>query len=229
MEVINNPSLLVQYVNKYGINKLFQKDMVEYMKLIKFEPGEIILSKEENILYFYFLVQGKIKVNSLLKNGRTVLLRFIQPFSTVGEIELMGEYPAKNSVEVVEESILIGIAMDTMRKFALEDIKFLKCINKILSNKVFTIDNTMALNLSYPLETRLANYLITITSANTNRVKEIETDNLKDVADLLGSSLRHLNRVIKNMRETGIIKKQNKKILIQDYEKLEQLSVELYD
>ncbi|MTI46391.1 MAG: cyclic nucleotide-binding domain-containing protein [Firmicutes bacterium] len=228
MENINNPRVLKEYVDKFNINSLFQDNMMEDMKLCKFNSEEIIFLEEEHIENFYFIVEGKVRVKASLKSGKEILLRFIQPFNTLGEIELMGDCCAKNRVESVKESLLIGISIDKMRKFAFEDIKFLKYINGILSHKISTIDKTMALNLTYPLDVRLANYLITINSTNENRINELETNDLNDIAEILGSSLRHLNRVIRDMSDLGILKKQNKKLLIQDYDKLKQMSAELY-
>lgn len=225
----NNKNLLIKYVRKYGIDNLFLKNMVDYMELLKFDQDEAIFYEGEELEYFYFLVEGKVKIYSLLKNGKQVLLRFIQPPGTLGEIELMGNYPVKNNAIATRESILIGIKNRIIEEKAMNDSNFLLYINKILSHKLYTIDKTMALNQTYPLKTRLASYLVTLSSAQERRVKEIKSFQIEDIAELLGSSVRHLNRVINDLRERDIIDKKNNLILIKNYDRLKELAKELYD
>lgn len=230
MKFLNNQELLKKYILKYDINNIFQSNMQKHMQLIKYQKSEPIFLEGDKLEYFYFVVDGNIKIYSLLQNGRKILLRFIKPFGTLGEIELMGDYLSKNNAEVVNDpSLLIGIKISDIEKYALEDTQFLKFINKLLSYKLVTIDNTMALNLAYPLKARLASYLITLVSGKERRIKEIQTSDLSDMADLLGSSKRHLTRVIKDLSKSKIIEKNDKIITIKNYNKLKELSLELFE
>jgi len=226
---ITDEELLKKYLNQYKINNLFSKNMIEYMELMRFNKEEYIFKEGEKLNYFYFLVKGKVKIYSLLKNGKQVLLRFIQPLATLGEVELVGDYLVKNNALVKEDSVLIGIKKKIVRDKMHNDNRFLLYINKILSHKLYTIDKTMALNQSYPLETRLASYLITLNAVKEKRIKEIKTLKVGDIAELLGSSVRHLNRVINDLKRKEILERKNNIILVKDYDKLKKMAEELYD
>ena len=72
--------------------------------------------------------------------------------------------------------------------------------------------------------------MISITRIDANnRIDEINFDKLTDLATFLGTSYRHLNRVIENFESEGIIKKENKQIIILNYEKLESLTGGFYE
>ena len=54
------------------------------------------------------------------------------------------------------------------------------------------------------------------------------TENLTQIAEFLGTSYRHLLRVVKEFELEKIIKRDNKKLVILDKDKLEDLAGDLY-
>ncbi|MDN9012833.1 helix-turn-helix domain-containing protein [Brevibacillus laterosporus] len=53
---------------------------------------------------------------------------------------------------------------------------------------------------------------------------ELKTSNIKEVADLLGTTYRHLNRVIHSLSEKKIIKRDKSSIRILNWSCLEEIS-----
>ena len=137
----------------------------------------------------------------------------------------------RTDVTSVNETTMIGIDVNRIRELALDDPAFLRFVIDNLSQKLYSTSNTLAINLLYPLETRLASYLISITSDENNmkRIEEIQTSNLTEMASLLGTSYRHINRVLKSFSDRGIVKRKNRRLMITNYEKLRSLSAELYE
>lgn len=230
MKVIKDIDLLEKYVHKLEINTIFTNNMTQWMELHFYKRYEEIYTIEHPLDYFYFLVKGKLKIHTSLENGKTVLLRFYKPLSILGDLELLADDTVVTNVTSVTEALLIGIPRDKINQYALDDPTFLRFIIKNLSHKLYTLSNMMALNLTYPLETKLASYLISITSDENEvrQIEELKTTNTHEIATLLGTSYRHLNRILQDFVKKGLIERKDKKIIVKDYEQLKKLSAELY-
>ncbi|SHJ99916.1 Crp/Fnr family transcriptional regulator [Tepidibacter formicigenes] len=233
---IKNEKELNYYIEKYKLNNIFEKDIKKYMELHFFKKGEHIYRCDENINYFYFLVKGRAKVYTISKNGKALLLRFYKPCEIIGDIEIIQEIEKERNkfyscnVESLDNTIWIGISFDNMKKHVKDDIKFLKYISKSLAYKLCQLGNSSVLNLLYPLENRLASYILALTyDTNSNKdIIEIEMCKLKDIAELLGSSYRHLLRTINALSDKKIIERKRNYIKILDGKKLEDLAGDIY-
>lgn len=230
IERIHDPNLLNFYMKKYEISSLFDNDLTPYFDIHKFKKGEEITKTDEPIEFFYFLVDGKAKIYKLLKNGKSLLMKFFNPLEVIGEIELIEGINANSNIDAISDCTMIAIEMDTLRRLASEDIKFLKFLNKHLVIKLKEFSLSSSINQLYPLESRLASYILTTSSDGpTNKfIEGISTNKLTEMADLLGTSYRHLNRTLKNLQDSGLIKKKRTSIIIEDKDALEELAGDLY-
>lgn len=232
MKRLNNQKNLLFYINKFNIDNFFEIDILQNMELHIFNRGEHICRSYEKINYFYFLVEGKAKVYTLLKNGKSLLLRFYSPLQVIGDVEFLNcDYTTCN-VEAIDRVKCIGIPIELLRKAALGDVKFLQFSCRSLGKKLADSSYWSAVNILYPLENRLASYILAISDDDTGStmpLKEIETHRLTDMAELLGTSYRHLNRTLNNLCTKGIIKKERNSIIVTNRKALEKLAGDLYE
>jgi CRP-like cAMP-binding protein len=196
------------------------------MSLMSYDRGECICNTGDDLEYFFFNVKGKLKVYTLMENVKSLLLRFNKPLSILGDVEFMSGYRIKCNVDSLNESHLIGIRIEDIHKYAGKDPVFLGFVIKNLGYKLYTISNSTSINLLYPLEKRFASYIISVMSEEgySKSIKEIETTNLTEMATLLGTSYRHLNRVLRELSDREIIGKKNGNISIVDFTKLKELA-----
>jgi CRP-like cAMP-binding protein len=226
MKRITDKNLLEAYIREFDLDSLFQKDMRPYMSLMSFERGECICNTGDELEYFYFNVKGKLKVYTLMENGKSLLLRFNKPLSILGDVEFMSGYKIKCNVDSLNESHLIGMTVDDIRKHAGNDPIFLSFVIRNLGYKLYTISNSTSINLLYSLEKRFASYIISISSEDSNSrgINEIKTTSITEMATLLGTSYRHLNRVISELADRGIVSKKNGVISVLEYRALKELA-----
>jgi CRP-like cAMP-binding protein len=98
-----------------------------------------------------------------------------------------------------------------------------------MSEKLKNGSNNSSINLLYPLENRLASYILAFAEISDDKIKKfIFKENYNEIAELLGSSYRHLNRTLNKFCSDGILKKNNKEYVIEDYKKLLYLAGDLY-
>lgn len=230
MKKINNPELLTFYINKYNITQYFSTDMSEYLHLYYWKKGEHICYEEDDVDYLYFFVKGKAKIYITLKNGKSLLLCFYENFKVIGDLEIMNNKPSTASVELIEDSYCIGIKKEIVQQKLLNDVLFLQFITTSLSIELERSSKNSSINLLYPVENRLASYILaTSEKSSINHQEEwIFQENLTHLAELLGTSYRHLHRSLERLIQDGVIIRTQHYFFITDMLKLKKLAADLY-
>ncbi len=231
MKYENNRHLIQTYLNQYGFSQILDESLIHQMHLYEFKPGEHIVRSHEKPKNFYFYVQGKSKVYQLLDNGKSLLCRFYNPPELVGDVEIFSDLPNICNLQALTRVICIGISVEKIRKAAEANNELLMLLCKSLGLKLASFNMISAVNQKFPLENRLASYLAAVSETGGRgeaMVNEIHTNNLTELADLLGSSYRHLTRTIKMFKDKGIITKKNQEITIIDRKQLKGLAKDIY-
>ncbi|MGO4371291.1 Crp/Fnr family transcriptional regulator [Paenibacillus sp. MCAF20] len=219
-------SRIAQYVKAHRLEAIFDEETIKEMKLLTYEKGQALCAAGDQLQHLYLLVKGKIKVYTLLPNGKSVLLRFNEPLAVIGDMELMTGYPVRCTVESVGQSLFIAIKTDVLRARSCHDPRFLTYIIQLLSHKLYTAANASSLNLLYPVENRLASYLLSISPEACIQPKrdEMRTEKLTELAELLGTSYRHLNRIITKLEKEDVITRKRGSIVIRDMQRMKELA-----
>ncbi|MBO9599774.1 MAG: cyclic nucleotide-binding domain-containing protein [Cohnella sp.] len=226
MRKVNDPGALRGYMDEHRLSGLFDAKTEQAMELIAFGRGEIVCASGDPLSHLLLLVEGKVKIYKVLPNGKSILIRFYNPLSTIGDLEMLSDQAARSTVESVNETRFIGIDRRALAETANEDPAFLRFIVRQLATKLDTFSNASSLNLLYPVETRFASYLLSITSDGNGReqIEELKTSKLTELAELLGTSYRHLNRVIAQFERDGLVERRRGAILVNDLDRLKSLS-----
>jgi CRP-like cAMP-binding protein len=181
-----------------------------------------------------FFVEGRAKVYSKMENGTTLLLRFYRPFDILGDVELFAYDSYIFDVVAITETACLGVPVALIRKLADRNTALLMKICARLGSKMADFNVSAAINLRYPVENRLASYLLATTEAETGRSAAPtaktarSTDDLGELADILGASYRQLARVVGRFRDEGILEKRRGRIAVADRAKLEPLARDCY-
>ncbi|WP_181907264.1 Crp/Fnr family transcriptional regulator [Cohnella lupini] len=226
MKKINDPEALRSLMDQHRISGLFNMGTEAAMELYSFDKGENVCSVDDPIDHLFMLVKGKIKIYRVLPNGKSILIRFYNPLSTIGDLEMLNDLTARSTVESVNDTIFIGIHRQALEETAYQDPAFLRFVMKHLAYKLHTFSNASSLNLLYPVETRFASYLVSITMDDNDQaqIEEIKTGKLTEIAEMLGTSYRHLNRVISQFAEEGIVERTRGSLFVKDIQRLKQLA-----
>lgn len=198
------------------------------MTLYMFNKNDYICREEENLDNMFFLVEGKAKVSKHLENGKSLLISFYNPFTIIGDVEFIRNNPTDCSVQAIKDTYCIGINFDIVRNHLIKDCKFLINICDYLSEKLISGSNNSSINLLYPLENRLASYIVAFTNLDTYNKKFTFEENYNEIAELLGTSYRHLNRTLSKFCSDKILKRHKKEFIIEDFDKLLYLAGDLY-
>jgi CRP/FNR family transcriptional regulator, putaive post-exponential-phase nitrogen-starvation regulator len=227
---LDEQKLINYYLNRYSLSDILDQTMRDNLKIYTFSPGQHVVVSDEILEYFYFMVEGKAKVYSMQENGKSLLVRFYKPLEIIGEVELFSNNRSICNLQAITEVQCLGIRSEIVNEACQSNNRLLDYFCRSLSKKLLHFNISSSINLTYPLENRLAGYLmaVTVNEGKDPIVEQIFTENMTDLADLLGSSYRHLTRTLRIFINEGIISKKKKHIEILDWDKLSDMAKEIY-
>jgi len=224
--VDNKSDLIIQYLKAYNMLEIFSGISTDNFQVNHFEKGKLICDKDDEIHRLYFVVKGKVKVYTITPEGKKLILRFINPLAIVGDIELIQNSKAHNVVEACSDVVAIAITNTVIRKKLLHDPIFMKFLLENIANTLKISTRFTALNLLYPVEVRVASYLLSIsTDSNGNMYKEdLDSTSVSSIADFIGVSYRHVTRVLQKFYSEKLIEKNNGVIVIKDFSRMKEVA-----
>ncbi|WP_144510403.1 Crp/Fnr family transcriptional regulator [Bacillus sp. FJAT-22090] len=222
MKQIEDQAQLNNYLRVHEIESVFNEALLPHLSLCKFEEGETICEQGDPRSHLYILVEGKIKIFTTSSEGNKLILSFKSPLEIVGDIEFIQDIDMINTVEAVTPVTTIRIHYDWLNKYGSDYPPLLQFLLNIITRKFRIKNNYFIFNLMYPVEVRLASYLLSISfdESNADFKGRLSINNLKDAADLIGTSYRHLNRVINQLCEEGVIERTKEFIVVKDSKRL---------
>lgn len=227
MKKIEDSLIIENYYNELNMKNIFIDDMKSDMKLLKFDKHEYLIREDENLEYLLFFIQGKAKVFKTLPNGRSLLLAFYKPFRVIGDIEIVKNQSATGTIQALSTCYCLAIPMEKARLKLIIDSKFLKFTCESLAEKLSAVSMNSSINLLYPLENRLASYINESLVYGDNLYIYFD-ENLNNIAELLGSSYRHLLRTFNTLCKKGVLKREDGKYKIINKALLKDLAGDLY-
>ncbi|MBH5316251.1 Crp/Fnr family transcriptional regulator [Paenibacillus sp. GSMTC-2017] len=223
MKIIEEQTIIQRYVAQYKLDQVFSHPDALPFQLRTYEKDGVVLSEGEKLDGLYFQVKGRTRVSSSVETGKSLLLRFCHPFAVFGDVELLQNIVIQSQVEATEQTSFLFINKHKIETELMQDYKFLHFLLKQLSYKLQTCTTASRVNLLTSVEERFASYLLT-TQDDHLFGKEMFTSYIPDIASLIGTTPRHLNRVIHKFSEMNILKKETKKIIVLDWSRLDEYS-----
>lgn len=218
MKEIGNLEQIEEYIRKFQLEAIFPKKLKDYLHLYAFNQGEFICTQGQAAEYLYILVDGKMKIYTTTAEGKTLILSFKTPIEMVGDVEYVRNTDILNTVEAITDVVVIGVHKRHLKQYASDFAPFLQFLLDIITKKFYLKSSSMRFNLFYPVEVRLASYLVSVSFDKEDPLYNTEGNeiNLKDTANLIGTSYRHLNRVIQRFCQDGLIERKKGSIVVKN-------------
>lgn len=202
------------YMKRYGLDEVLPSAIRPQLKLVRYTPGEAICTQGAQAEQLHFLVSGKIRVSHTSAAGKRLVLSFKYPLDLIGDIEYIRRTSFLNTVEAVTPVEMLVVRFDDLDRHAKDDVTWLRYLLEGITKKFEMKSQSMSFNLFYPVDVRLASYLLSMTPEETTLGSTV--DELTDIADLIGTSYRHVNRTLKRFVEAGLIARDRRHITIMD-------------
>lgn len=217
------------YLKKYDVPKMFAAKDSYRQNFVMVE-----IRRHENIdhnaynNYLFFMVEGRFKVYSNLSNGKKLLLYFSRKFEIMGDLEFLKIENHNVTTEAIEHTVCLALDISQIRDELLKDTVFLKALLYQVGEKLAKSSSNIAINMLYPVENRLSSYIRYMAQDNGTKTGKYFEANLTETAEVLGTSYRQLQRVLKALCAQNILQKNKGRYEIVDEERLNILSGDIY-
>lgn len=213
------------YVRRYRLGELLSPDLLDLLQPFRRGPGELLLRAGDPATHLLFFVAGRTKVYSTMENGHSLLAAFYEPFDVLGEAELFTSERYALNVEAVTNTLCLSLPAPAVKKAVDRNSRLLIYLCGRLGTKLAERVIIESINLRYPVENRLASYLLAVMDSEG---WIIGTDDLGELADFIGASYRQLARVVRRFRDRGILDETRGRVRVLDRKKLEPLAGDRY-
>lgn len=190
------------YLQQYSIAHLFSFPIEDYVQVHEYMGGEWIIQEGTRPEYLFYVLEGKAKIYITHQNGKVSLLDFISEFEYIGEMELLNDVYYSKGIQTSTKTICFAIPFHSCRKLMLEDATFLRHLSIFLSNKATHMALKYSQSLAFPLENRLAYFILQTMDSDLYKEKHVT------VCDFLGVSYRHLLHVLSQFCDKRFLQKE---------------------
>lgn len=182
-----------------------------------FTKDSHIFKTGDSIAHCYYIISGTVKIYIDHKNGRRSVLDFISANNWLGELSVFCCETDVKENKVLQEVVCLEFEIHDLRKLSKENSEVSFYFASYISNKLLNRSSRMSENLNFPLENRLASFILEYHHNLVYNLPHV------DVSEYLNVSYRHMLYVIKHFCKLEILTKQRGiGYLISDIEKLKQ-------
>lgn len=178
-------SELLELFEKIGTHKSFKKDSILFFEGQK--AAEMIL-----------LLKGCVRLYKTDSLGRVINIHFLRATNFIAEMPVFEglDYPASAVCESDCEVIFIGF--ESFKKHCLQDERIGLLLMRSLMAKIRYLEKMINENFQYDVRMRLVGFLLQ-NSANIQQFSQ------KDIAKMINTTPETLSRMIKKLKDEGLI------------------------
>lgn len=176
-----------------------------------------IFKTTSKITHCYFIFSGMVKIYINHENGRRSILDFIGHNSWLGELSLFYDETDIKENKVLSEVQCLEFDINELRQYCKENANISYYFASFISGKLLSRSYRMSEYMNYPLEKRLASFILQYQHDGIYDLPHTE------VSEYMNVSYRHVLYVIKYFCELNILAK-NRGYLITDITKLNKIA-----
>ncbi len=204
------------------VQSAFHQDVEKYGKAKSFSKGEMLFSPEELQEEFFFVLEGRIKVSQInLSDAKEQTLKILTSGDMYDVVTLLDGKIHENILQALDDVRVIVFPITIVKKWMQEDPNFNKILFPYISQQLREMEE-LALDLSfYDTPSRLLKLINkNINPQNPSKLNLIHNLPHEELASLIGTVRKVLNRHIQQLKKDGIIEVKRKNIEIKDTQKL---------
>ena len=183
------------------LDQVFSPPYLNQLQKVTFQKNDYICTQGQAITELTYILSGKVKIVRSLFNGKEHILETLNQPQILGDVELMTNQPAGSSVIALEDIQAVQLPLNNKEEL-LKDPVFLYQIGRNLAMALHKQGITASTNASYSVKERLATHMLSIEEEGVFQLSP------SILAASFGTSYRHVQRVIKQFIDQGIIEKE---------------------
>ncbi|MBN1839715.1 MAG: Crp/Fnr family transcriptional regulator [Campylobacterales bacterium] len=205
------------------IQQELHEDIARFGRVSFVKKGEVLMRPEECLEHFFVLLEGRVKVSQInFENGKEQILYLLSKGDMYDVVSLLDGKMHENMAMALDDVKLLVFPIELFREWIETKPSFNKLFFPYVAKQLREMEN-LASDLSlYDTTTRLVKLIA------KNIEKEGDKQTLKlinnlshdELANLIGTVRKVLNRNLQSLKKEGLIDIKRKEIYIKDSQNL---------
>lgn len=179
-------------------------------------PGEAYVLQGEPATRFYLLRSGRVRLSQVTPEGQQVIMRFIAPGEEFGIVAVLGRLPYPVTAEAVEASVALAWTGAVFQDLILRHPQIGLNGMAMLAERVKEFQDRLREAGTQRVERRVANALLRLARQAGRAVEGTVLIDLplsrQDLAEMTGTTLFSVSRVLAAWEERGLVGSARKRI-----------------
>jgi len=208
------------------IPQALNQDIEKYGRVMEFSQNDLLFTPEELQEKFFVVLQGRIKVSQVsLHSGREQTLQILSQGSMYDVVTLLDGAIHDNLLTALDNVQVMTFPIEIVRSWMQNNSSFNRLLFPYVAKQLRDMEELVTDLSFYNTSERLLKLIIKhIDPNNPDRLKLIHDLPHEEIASLIGTVRKVLNRHIQELKKEGLIDVKRKNIRLKDtYRLLEQL------
>lgn len=181
-------------------------DLIGNASRYRVSAGSILRREADRERHFELVVSGLLRVYVSSVDGRTLTVRYCRPGSIVGAVSLfVSSFSMPASIQAVTDASILALPPALMRQAAEKDVLVARALFNELSERVLSFTAEIPGNAFATVRQRVARHLLDLAVADRDESGLTAEVSQQDLADSVGSVREVVVRILRELREEGIL------------------------
>jgi len=197
-------------------------ELIEHKKHIVYPAGATAFTSDETLHSFYFVLSGKIKISQVNpETGKEQTLNLLSRGDMFDVITLLDSGEHEYVSTVLEEAEVVEVPIEHIRELINSNPSFNQYFFPYLAKQMRNMEE-LAVDLSlYDVYNRLLRLIArNVDTAKGNSLRLIHNLSHEELASLVGSVRKVVNRNLQKLKKEGILDISRKRLRLKNLEEL---------
>jgi CRP/FNR family transcriptional regulator len=221
---VGRRALLARFPFFAGLDESLLKDIETRLQRITLQRGETALIEGEASDRLLLVETGRLKLLRTSAEGKEHILRLLRPGDSFNEVSLLDNGPAPATAVAMEPAVLYALSQKQFSELLARHPAIAQATVRHLATQLRHLVS-MVEDLSFKQVTgRLAKLLLAQAAGGQTAGSQVERLTQQDMASMIGTAREVVARSLRALHEQGVIRMENRRIIIIDRETLEELA-----
>ena len=193
-------------------------EIADRLVIRNYQRGATIIHQDEPGSMLYIIVNGHVKITTVSSEGEELILALLTDNDFFGELSLLDGQPHSASATAMETTQVVTLNRDEFLEVIAKNPEMVNNILVVLSNRLRRTNTMFEDAVFLQLPARLSKRLLELGEQHglkTDSGLEIELRlTQQDLANFLGASRVAINRLLRQLQDSGLISIDRKHITI---------------
>lgn len=205
------------------IQQELKEDIERFGRVVHVSKGEVLMRPQECMEHFFVILEGRVKVSQInFENGKEQILYLLSKGDMYDIITLLDAKVHENVAMALDDVKLLVFPIELFREWIETKPSFNKLFFPYVAKQLRDVE-TLASDLSlYDTTTRLVKLIAKNIEKQGDKqtLKLINNLSHEELASLVGTVRKVLNRNLQTLKKQGLIDVKRKEIFIKDSQNL---------